>query len=82
MVGFTAQIGSNILKARNVGGSLVKKLEKIRKNIGIEIDVKTEKVNEENLQQSEVKNDIKDNEYEKVKKETSEKKEESLKEKK
>ena len=67
---------------RDRTGKSARIAEKIRKNIGIEIDVKTEKVNEENLQQSEVKNDIKDNEYEKVKKETSEKKEESLKEKK
>ncbi len=67
---------------RDRTGKSARIAEKIRKNIGIEIDVKTEKVNEENLQQTEVKNDIKDNEQEKIKKETSENKEESLKEKK
>jgi len=56
--------------------------EKIRKNIGIEVDVKSETAAEENLQQTEVKNDIKENEQEKIKEETSENKEESLKEKK
>ena len=36
MVGFTAQIGSNILKARNVGGSLVKRLDELGASISVD----------------------------------------------
>ena len=67
---------------RDRTGKSARIAEKIRKNIGIEVDVKSETVAEENLQQTEVKNDIKENEQEKIKEETSENKEESLKEKK
>ena len=67
---------------RDRTGKSARIAEKIRKNIGIEVDVKSETVAEENLQQNEVKNDIKENEQEKIKEETSENKEESLKEKK
>ena len=67
---------------RDRTGKSARIAEKIRKNIGIEVDVKSETATEENLQQTEVKNDIKENEQEKIKEETSENKEESLKEKK
>ena len=67
---------------RDRTGKSARIAEKIRKNIGIEVDVKSETAVEENLQQTEVKNDIKENEQEKIKEETSENKEESLKEKK
>ena len=67
---------------RDRTGKSARIAEKIRKNIGIEVDVKSETSTEENLQQTEVKNDIKENEQEKIKEETSENKEESLKEKK
>ena len=67
---------------RDRTGKSARIAEKIRKNIGIEVDVKSETAAEENLQQTEVKNDIKENEQEKIKEETSENKEESLKEKK
>ncbi len=67
---------------RDRTGKSARIAEKIRKNIGIEVDVKSEISTEENLQQTEVKNDIKENEQEKIKEETSENKEESLKEKK
>ena len=67
---------------RDRTGKSARIAEKIRKNIGIEVDVKSETITEENLQQTEVKNDIKENEQEKIKEETSENKEESLKEKK
>ena len=67
---------------RDRTGKSARIAEKIRKNIGIEFDVKSETATEENLQQTEVKNDIKENEQEKIKEETSENKEESLKEKK
>ena len=67
---------------RDRTGKSARIAEKIRKNIGIEFDVKSETTTEENLQQTEVKNDIKENEQEKIKEETSENKEESLKEKK
>ena len=67
---------------RDRTGKSARIAEKIRKNIGIEVDVKSETSTEENLQQIEVKNDIKENEQEKIKEETSENKEESLKEKK
>ena len=67
---------------RDRTGKSARIAEKIRKNIGIEVDVKSETAAEENLQQTEVKNDIKENEQEKLKEETSENKEESLKEKK
>ena len=67
---------------RDRTGKSARIAEKIRKNIGIEVDVKSETAAEENLQQTEVKNDIKENEQEKIKEKTSENKEESLKEKK
>ena len=67
---------------RDRTGKSARIAEKIRKNIGIEVDVKSETAAEENLQQTEVKNDIKENEQDKIKEETSENKEESLKEKK
>jgi len=67
---------------RDRTGKSARIAEKIRKNIGIEVDVRSETATEENLQQTEVKNDIKENEQEKIKEETSENKEESLKEKK
>ena len=67
---------------RDRTGKSARIAEKIRKNIGIEVDVKSETAVEENLQQTEVKNDIKENEQEKIKEETSKNKEESLKEKK
>ena len=67
---------------RDRTGKSARIAEKIRKNIGIEVNVKSETTTEENLQQTEVKNDIKENEQEKIKEETSENKEESLKEKK
>ena len=67
---------------RDRTGKSARIAEKIRKNIGIEVDVKSETATEENLQQTEVKNDIKENEQAKIKEETSENKEESLKEKK
>ena len=67
---------------RDRTGKSARIAEKIRKNIGIEVDVKSETSTEENLQQTEVKNDIKENEQEKIKEETSKNKEESLKEKK
>ena len=67
---------------RDRTGKSARIAEKIRKNIGIEVDVKSETATEENLQKTEVKNDIKENEQEKIKEETSENKEESLKEKK
>ena len=67
---------------RDRTGKSARIAEKIRKNIGIEVDVKSETSTEENLQQTEVKNDIKENEQAKIKEETSENKEESLKEKK
>ena len=67
---------------RDRTGKSARIAEKIRKNIGIEVDVKSETATQENLQQTEVKNDIKENEQEKIKEETSENKEESLKEKK
>ena len=62
---------------RDRTGKSARIAEKIRKNIGIEVDVKSETSTEENLQQTEVKNDIKENEQEKIKEETSENKEES-----
>ena len=67
---------------RDRTGKSARIAEKIRKNIGIEVDVKSETATQENLQQTEVKNDIKENEQDKIKEETSENKEESLKEKK
>ena len=67
---------------RDRTGKSARIAEKIRKNIGIEVDVKKETATEENLQPTEEKNDIKENEQEKIKEETSENKEESLKEKK
>ncbi len=67
---------------RDRTGKSARIAEKIRKNIGIEVNVKSETTTEENLQQTEVKNDIKENEQEKIKEETSKNKEESLKEKK
>ena len=67
---------------RDRTGKSARIAEKIRKNIGIEVNVKSETTTEENLQQTEVKNDIKENEQAKIKEETSENKEESLKEKK
>ena len=44
---------------RDRTGKSARIAEKIRKNIGIEVDVKSETAAEENLQQTEVKNDIK-----------------------
>ena len=67
---------------RDRTGKSARIAEKIRKNIGIEVDVKKETATEENLQPTEEKSDIKENEHEKIKEETSENKEESLKEKK
>ena len=67
---------------RDRTGKSARIAEKIRKNIGIEVDVKKETATEENLQPTEEKNDIKENEQEKIKEETSENKEEILKEKK